>query len=236
MADRQMLSKALASGAVAAALLAAACGSANNGKTNQTAANSGQVAPAATIQILATTPQAATPARAATPAVNPVERVNGMVQSVAGNSVMLSGGGSFTLAPQTVISKRVAGSASTLQPGRVVAVTATRQADNTLLASLITVFPTVPNGFPLGQSPLAGGDLMTNATIDKVNGNSFSVTFPGGGAQVTLAPNAQITMLATGSAADIVAGASVVASVRDGVAQNVSIAAPAASPTPQAGY
>lgn len=228
------MTKTVLLAAALTALVAAGCGSGNNGNKNA-AANSGQPTVAATIQLLATpTNGMATPTAAATPAVNPVARVNGVVKGISGTTVDLSDGNSFMLSPQTTITKRVAATASALQPGRVVAVTATRQPDNTLLATLITVFPVAPNGFPLGQSPLAGGDLMTNATIGTVNGNSFSVTFPGGGAQVTLAPNAQITQLAQGTAADIVAGTMLTAAVRDGVAQTVSLASTPASPTPAA--
>jgi hypothetical protein len=64
---------------------------------------------------------------------------------------------------------------------------------------------------------------MTNATIDQVTGTSFTVKFTGGGANVTLAPNAQILRQVGSTPADIKAGATVSASVIDGAAQSVSV-------------
>ncbi len=219
---KRFILTAILAGAV---VLLAACGSSTS--YSRSSAPSGN-APAAAAPALSSTwaPAATTPAAraaAATPAANPVERVSGTVQRVEGDTVSLMEGGSFTVTEQTAITRREPGTVAALQPGRTVAVTAKRQPDNTLLASLVTVFPTAPNGFPLGQRPLDGGNLMTNATVDTVQGNAFTVTFPGGGARVNLAPDAKITLLAAGSRADITVGEMVSASVRDGVAQTLSL-------------
>ncbi len=207
-------------------ILLAACGSSTSySRSSAPSGNAPAVAAPATSSTRApaatTTPAAR--AAAATPAANPVERVSGTVQRVEGDRVSLTEGGSFTVTDQTAITRREPGTAAALQPGRTVAVTAKRQPDNTLLASLVTVFPTAPNGLPLGQRPLDGGNLMTNATVDTVQGSAFTVTFPGGGARVNLAPDAKISLLAAGSRADITVGEMVSASVRDGVAQTLSI-------------
>jgi hypothetical protein len=166
---------------------------------------------------------AAGPAGLGTPATNPVERLSGTVQSIDSGKVTLKEGGSFSLAPQTVVTKRVTITATDLKTGQTVAITAKRQPDNTLLASMVVVFPTAPNGFALGQRPLDAGNLMTNATIDQVAGNAFHATFPGGAEQVNLAPDAQLSQLAAGTQADITPGATITAAVRDGVAQQISI-------------
>lgn len=230
---------AIVPAALGAAMLLAACGSSNNGNHGSAPANNaGSVAtvlsaPATSAAATAAAATAAAPARSpaagagpaglGTPATNPVERLSGAVQSVDGGKITLKDGNSFSLSPQTVITKRAPITAADLKVGETVAITAKRQPDNTLLASMVVVFPTAPNGFTLGQRPLDAGNLMTNATIDKVSGNSFHATFPGGAEQVMVAPDAQLSMLAAGTVADIVAGATVTAAVRDGVAQQVSI-------------
>jgi uncharacterized lipoprotein len=213
---------ALVAGSV---ILLAACSSSYSDKpaAQATATGPDQAATAAAAQ---TTPAAAAPAaqaQAATPATNPVERVMGTVQSVDGDKIVLNDGKSFTLTPQVTVTRRMAATPAALQTGATVAITAKRQPDNTLLASMIVVFQMPPNGFPLGQRPMDAGNLMTNATIDKVESTGFAVSFPGGGAQISLAPDVQISVIAAGSQSDIKAGATISASVRDGAAQAVSV-------------
>jgi hypothetical protein len=224
---RRAFPLALAAGAL---LVLTACGSSYKQASESTAtaapAAAASTSPAPTTAAeTASRPSAAAAAQspAPTPATNPVERLTGVVASVMGTMVTLMDGGTFALTPQTTVTRRLPAAASALQSGEVVAVTATRQPDNTLSASLVNAFATAPNGFPLGQRPLDAGNLMTNATIDQVTDSGFTVTFPGGGARVTLAPDARITVLSPGSAADVTVGASVSASVRDGLAQTVSI-------------
>ena len=111
-----------------------------------------------------------------------------------------------------------------LKPGLFVAITATRQPDNTLLATIVSAFPaSLSSTVPGGQRPLPEGNLMTNATIDQVSGNSFTVTFPGGGAKITLAPNAQLIRQVDATPADIAPGATISAAVANGTAQSISI-------------
>ncbi|MBI3966149.1 MAG: hypothetical protein HY329_10985, partial [Chloroflexi bacterium] len=95
--------------------------------------------------------------------------------------------------------------------------------DNTLLASIVNVFPEAMRNTAPGQRPMDLGNLMTNATIDKVEGDGFTVVFPGGGAMVKLAPDAQIGKFAIGTVADLKEGATVSALVNNGAAQSVSL-------------
>jgi hypothetical protein len=210
---------------VTAAALLVACGSSNNNKNTAPPTTTTQ-APA-TLAATATVSATLTPSagfRPATPAANPVSRVSGAVQSVSGNTVTLSQGDSFMLSPQTAITMRTTTDASAFQAGKTVAITAKQQPDGTLLASMIVIFPTAPGGGSFfGQRPLDGGNLMTNATIDKVTSGGFSAVFPGGGAQVTLAPDVQILAIVSGSAADLKPGVMVMAGVQNGVAQTVSV-------------
>jgi len=168
----------------------------------------------------------ATPAVAAqaTPATNPLAWMAGKVTAVADGKVTLQDGSSFTVDPQTRFSRLTPGTVADLQPGRVVAITATRQTDSTLLASLVQVLPSAPSATFLRQFPFTGGDLMTNGAIADVTGNIFSVSFTGGGAKVTLAPDGLVANVGSGTASDLKVGSSVFAQVKDGgVAQNVSI-------------
>ena len=179
-------------------------------------------APAATAAPAAATPSAA-PTTAAAPATNPIDRMNGTIQSFANGTVMLSGGKSFTVSDKTRIILIQSATVSDLKSGDYVAVTAKRQPDNTLLASIVNVFPASMKGVGVGQRPMTGGNLMTNATIDQANGDSFTVTFPGGGAQVKLASDAQISKLVDGSQSDLKEGAMASAAVLKGVAQSISV-------------
>ncbi len=171
----------------------------------------------------ATSAAAAAPTSAAGPRANPIERINGTIQSFSNGTLTLSGGKSFTVSDKTRIIRIETAKASDLKSGDYVAVTAKRQPDNTLLASIVNVFPDSMKGVGVGQRPMTGGNLMTNATIDQINGSSFTVTFPGGGAHVTLAPDAQVNKLIDGSQADLKEGATASAAVLKGIAQSISV-------------
>ncbi|HUZ76044.1 MAG TPA: hypothetical protein VMV93_00530 [Chloroflexota bacterium] len=64
---------------------------------------------------------------------------------------------------------------------------------------------------------------MTNASIDQVTGNAFTVTFPGGGARITIAPDAQILKQVDATPADVKPGEKVSAAVVNGAALAISI-------------
>jgi hypothetical protein len=234
-------------GAVAVTLATAACG-APAATTNQAQPAQPQTAnaPAAATPQLVAAPASNTPAPAGanaaptaaaaeptTPAAggaapaapaNPATRVNGRVQTVASGAVTLADGTSFTLTPTTRITRQQPMTPADLKPGLFVAITATRQPDNTLLATIVSVFPpSVSANVPAGQRPLPEGNLMTNATIDQVSGSTFTVTFPGGGAKITLAPNAQLIRQLDATPADITPGAALSASVANGAALSVAI-------------
>jgi hypothetical protein len=211
--------------AIAGALvLLAACGSGGGKPAASTSPRQGAAAPVGAA-VTATIPATEAPtlsAAAATPATNPATRVNGTVASASGDQVLLQDGSRFQLGATTAITKTVTVTPAAIQVGALVAVTAMRQPDNTLLASQVRL--TSPSTtFRQGQSPLNGGNLMTNATVAQVNGSSFMVTFPGGGAQVKLAPDAQVTQVVPGAASDLKAGTMVSAAVSDGVAESVSL-------------
>jgi predicted lipoprotein with Yx(FWY)xxD motif len=159
------------------------------------------------------------PATTATPAT----RVSGAIQAVANDKVTLQDGSSFAINSSTQVARVVAGTLSDLKPGDYVAITAKRQPDNSLLASMVNVFPPAAKGVANGQFPMTGGNLMTNATIDKVTNGGFTVAFPGGGATIALASDAKVTRSVAADQSALTAGTNISASVRDGIAQSITV-------------
>ena len=207
MVERSV-SRALAGFALAAL---AACGGA-----------SAPAAPAASPQPLAATP-AASPTRGG-PAPASAARIEGTVASAAADKITLTDGTSFGLTPTTRVLRQLTITAADLKPGMYVAVTAKRQADSTLLASIVSVFSeSVSRAVAAGQRPLPEGNLMTNATIDQVAGSSFTVTFPGGGAKILIAPDAQLIQQLDATSRDLRTGEKISASVTNGLALSVLI-------------
>ncbi len=150
-------------------------------------------------------------------------RVSGSVKSIAAGKITLADGTSFATTPQTRVSRLETITPADLKPGLYVAVTAKRQTDNTLLASVVNVFDESQRGAAPGQRPMTGGNLMTNATIDKVEADTFTVTWDGGGARVKLAPDAKVGRIVLGKVGDIKEGSTVSTLVANGVAQSVSL-------------
>jgi Cu/Ag efflux protein CusF len=170
----------------------------------------------------APTPTPAPSPSAAAQAAN-TQRLTGKVTSVASGKVTLDSGKTFTLAADTRILRVMAATMSDLKVGDYVAVTAKRQPDDTLLASMINVFAPSQRGIAAGQFPMAGGNLMTNATIDRVDASGISVSFPNGNAVVKIAPDAKLMKLVEATAADVKEGVSVSAVVASDVARSVTI-------------
>src|SRR5262245_33662894 len=170
----------------------------------------------------APTPAPAKPAPGGPPA-QAGERVNGTVQSADGGKVTLADGKAFALDPNTRVIRTESIALADLKAGMYVAVTATKDSDGTLLATMVNIFPEENRGVAVGQRPMASGALMTNATIKQVDGSGFSVTFPGGDANVRLAPDAKLTRLVLGRMGDVHAGSTVSALVNNGVATSVNV-------------
>jgi hypothetical protein len=163
------------------------------------------------------------PARANGAQAGGATRIGGAVQSVESGKITLSDGEVIATTPQTRVSHLVTITPADLKAGLYVAVTAKRQTDNTLLASVVNVFDDSLRGVGAGQRPMTGGNLMTNATIDQVSGDTFTVAWDGGGARVKLAPDAKLGKIVVGSLADVKVGSTISALVTDGVAQSVSL-------------
>jgi hypothetical protein len=154
------------------------------------------------------------------------DRVSGTVRALEGNRVTLADGTAFAIGAETRITRSIPATFGDVQAGEFAAITAKPQPDGSLLASIIRILPMVSGSGFLGQFPMQGGDLMTNAEIvavDAAQSNAFSVKFPGGTQEVRVAPDAQMSKIVTGNTADIVAGSSLSASVVDGVARSISL-------------
>jgi len=155
------------------------------------------------------------------------QRVAGIVENVAEDTVALTDGSSFaiTSATRVTIARPITG--ADLEAGQFVAITATLQPDDVLLASSVSVFPASSN-VPARQFPLDGGNLMTNAsideaTIDMVAGAELTVSFEGGVARVRIPPDAEVILRTDGSLADIQPGARVVATLSSQVATSITV-------------
>jgi hypothetical protein len=169
----------------------------------------------------------ASPAVAGSPGAAPspvaAERVDGVVRTAADGRVTLETGRAFAVPPSARVLRRMTIASSDLKVGDYVALTARRQPDNTLLASIVNVFPPSMGQVAPGQRPMTEGNLMTNATIDQIQGNSFTVAFTGGGARVQLAPDARVTRLVDASLADVRAGNAVSAQVANDAATSLTV-------------
>ena len=214
--------RALSGAAIAliVSIVAAGCASSAAPAQAPTAAAT-RVPAAAPTQVLG-----ATPPPAQTSSSEPTssgQRVSGTVQSVSGQTITLTDGNTLTLTPSATIIRIQPTAASDLKPQDYVAITAKRQADGTLLASMVNIFAESQRGVGAGQRPMAGGNLMTNATIDTVNGNTFTASFPGGNATVKLASNAKIQRFVQGTLADIKSGVTVSAFEVNGTVRVITL-------------
>jgi hypothetical protein len=155
------------------------------------------------------------------------DRLTGSVQSVDGDMVWLGDGSSFQISDATRIAVAWQATAADLHPGQFVAITATRQGDGSLLASIINGFPASSQTFE-GQRPMDGDNIMTNAfiesaMIDDVSTGVLEVTFLGNSERVQIAPDAQLVIRSDGTTANVMPGMSVVATVTDGVASSITL-------------
>lgn len=166
----------------------------------------------------ATVPAAGASASASVTA--PPAFIDGTIQSLTADRVTLADGQSFAVTARTSYVNQAVAQASDLVPGVYIGIKGKKQADGTLLATLIDIFGQKGAG---NQFPLIGGDLMTNATIDKVEGTKLTVSFTGGGAFVTLAPNVQIYRDQAGVVSDVKTGSMVTIVVSNGAAEAIRV-------------
>ena len=186
----------------------------------------GAAGPSVVTSTSSPTPVAASPSASAGAAA----RVQGKVQSATASKLTLADGEVLDLSASTRITRTDPATPGDLRPGLFVAITAKQQPDQTLLASMVSIFSeSLSRVVPPGQRPLTEGNLMTNAaiaSIDQVSATSFTVTFAGTTAKVILAPAAVLLKQTDVRPEDIAAGTTISASVANGVVQSIQIQSP----------
>ena len=153
--------------------------------------------------------------------------MQGKVQTATASKLTLADGETLELSATTRITRTDPATPADLKPGLFVAITAKQQPDQTLLASMVSIFSeSLSRVVTPGQRPLAEGNLMTNAaiaSIDQVTATSFTVMFAGATAKVVLAPAAVILKQTDVKAESIAVGTTISASIVNGVAQSIQI-------------
>src|SRR2546423_2225241 len=119
----------------------------------------GAAGPSVVTSTSSPTPVAASPSASAGAAA----RVQGKVQSATASKLTLADGEVLDLSASTRITRTDPATPGDLRPGLFVAITAKQQPDQTLLASMVSIFSeSLSRVVPPGQRPPTGGNLMTN--------------------------------------------------------------------------
>ena len=185
---------------------------------------------AAAPSVLTPTPSPASVTASSTAGASAATRVQGKVQSATAGKLTLADGAVLELSASTRITRTDPATPADLRPGLFVAITAKQQPDQTLLATMVSIFSeSLSRVVPPGQRPLTEGNLMTNAaiaSIDQVSATSFTVTFAGATAKVVLAPAAIVLKQTDVKPEEIAAGTTISASVVNGVVQSIQIQTP----------
>ena len=156
-------------------------------------------------------------AQAQTPA--PQTRLRGAVETIDGQrlTVKTAEGTSMTvaLAPNYSVGAVVKATAADIKKGGFIGVGARPQADGTLLAVQVFIFPEAMRGTGEGHRPwgVLPDSTMTNATVaetvSRVDGANVVLSYPGGEQKVAITPEANIIMAAPAEKTELVAGAQV---------------------------
>ncbi|WNJ92100.1 DUF5666 domain-containing protein [Bosea sp. 685] len=152
-------------------------------------------------------------------AQSPTTRVRGTVERVeasalslktpAGDAVMVA------LAPGYAVGGVVKASVADIKKGGFIGVGARPQADGSLLAVQVFIFPEAMRGTGEGHRPwsVLPESTMTNATVaetvSRVDGANIVLSYPGGEQKVTITADANIIMAAPAQVSDLVPGAQV---------------------------
>lgn len=175
-------------------------------------------------------------------ALAPPDRLAGEVVALDGDTLRLQLNTgqplTVTLPANARISGRAAAKLADIVPGAFVGATTTVQADGTLLASEVHIFPASMRGTGEGHYPMASapGNMMTNATVARVDAargsamtnaavatvtgtgsaRTMTLTYRGGQQTITVPAGIPIAMLETAERKEIVRGSHVIVSVTHG--------------------
>lgn len=119
------------------------------------------------------------------------------------------------LAPNFSVGGVVKATTADIKKGGFIGVGARPQADGTLMAVQVFIFPEAMRGTGEGHRPwgVLPDSTMTNATVSetvsRVDGANVVLSYPGGEQKVTINPDANIIMAAPAQASELVTGAQV---------------------------
>jgi hypothetical protein len=149
----------------------------------------------------------------------PQTRIRGEVEKVDGNNLtvktMEGTETKVALASGYSVGGVVKATAADIKKGGFIGVGARPQADGTLMAIQVFIFPETMRGTGEGHRPwgVLPDTTMTNATVadtvSRVDGANIVLNYPGGEQKVVINPDANIIMAAPAQASELVAGAQV---------------------------
>jgi hypothetical protein len=168
----------------------------------------------------------------------PVQRIRGRIEAINGNMLTIKSreGESLKIAMSDnyAVAAVVPISLDKIQPGSYVGAASMPQADGSLKALEVLVFPEAARGSGEGHYPwdLQPQSMMTNATVAEVAakpvGRELSLNYKGGNVKVVVPPEAPIVTFEPGDKSLLVAGAGVIIGATKGAdgswsAQRVSV-------------
>jgi Domain of unknown function (DUF5666) len=153
-------------------------------------------------------------------------RIRGTIDQVSADTLTIrAADGSeqtVTLAPDVRIASDRSLSLGDIKAGDYIGTAANRQADGSLVAIEVTVFPEALRGAGEGQRPWDEGpnSSMTNANVDEVvtgtDGRTLKLSYKGGTAEVEVPPDVPIVTPVPGDRSLLIPGKAVVAFMRPG--------------------
>lgn len=174
-----------------------------------------------TLSLAAALALLAGPALAQTP-----NRIRGTVTSLDGTTlhVMSTAGKDVTIAlsPSYGVTALVPAKLSEVAPGSFIGTAADTQADGTLVAKEIHIFPESMRGSGEGHRDFDLGpkSTMTNGTVGQevkgTSGDTLTVAYKGGEKTIVVPPGAPVVMFAPGDRAMLVPGAHVIVQAQAG--------------------
>ncbi|AOO84814.1 hypothetical protein BHK69_26900 [Bosea vaviloviae] len=152
-------------------------------------------------------------------AQSPTTRIRGEVEKVEADTLTIktvdSASAKVALAPGYAVGGVVKASVADIKKGGFIGVGARPQADGSLLAVQVFIFPEAMRGTGEGHRPwsVLPESTMTNATVaetvTRVDGANIVLSYPGGEQKVTITADANIIMAAPAQVSDLAAGAQV---------------------------
>lgn len=148
----------------------------------------------------------------------PPTRLRGTLASVQGNTLAITERSgdkiSVMLAPNAAVSQVLPAKITDVKDGSYIGTAAMPQADGSLVALEIQLFPEPMRGVGEGNRPwdLQPGSSMTNGTAGAVSGmagRTLTLSYKGGEKKVSVPDGVPVITYANGSLADLTPGASI---------------------------